>query len=101
MAGKPVKIECDIYRSGKNPDMYLYVIRDQGLDAVPPELVHQLGKAEFAMTLELTPDKKLARADTARVMTSLRDNGYYLQIPPRPEAYMQALNVQNNKLSGS
>lgn len=96
-----MKIECDIYRSGKNPDMYLYIACDQGWDAVPPELVHQLGKAEFAMTLELTPDKKLARADTARVMKNLRDNGYYLQMPPRPEAYMQTLNVQNNKLSSS
>lgn len=95
------RILCDIYRSKDKPDMYLYVSQTEGLEGVPEALMQQFGKVEKAMTLMLTPDRKLARADINQVMQNLRDKGYYLQIPPRPEAYMQSVNQHNDKLSGA
>jgi uncharacterized protein YcgL (UPF0745 family) len=34
------------------------------------------------MTLELTPDRTLARADPEQVRQQLETQGYYLQLPP-------------------
>ena len=50
------------------------------------------------MTLALSLDKKLARADVAKVLEAIREQGYYLQLPPSPEAYMQELRNKNDKL---
>ncbi len=89
---------CDIYRSAKTQDMYLYVARDRGLSEVPEALLRQFGKAELALTLKLTPEKKLARANIQQVLASLDQSGYYLQMPPRADSYMQGINQHNTRL---
>jgi uncharacterized protein YcgL (UPF0745 family) len=40
------------------------------------------------MDMPLTAERKLARADTAKVLESIRDQGFYLQMPPPKEDYM-------------
>lgn len=92
-------MNCEIYRSGKKAEMYLYVDPNVGLQGLPGALVQQFGKAEFVMTLELTPEKKLARADARQVLKSLQQQGYYLQMPPQAEGYLQAINSRNAKLA--
>lgn len=93
-----MKMLCDVYRSAKKPDMYLYVPRNAGLAELPDALLRQFGKAELALTLELTPEKKLARANIKQVLASLNEAGYYLQLPPGAETYMQDINQQNTRL---
>lgn len=73
---------CDIYRSTRIDGMYLYVGRAEGLARVPEDLQRRFGRAEMAMSLALTPDKVLARARAADVMEAIRQEGYYLQMPP-------------------
>ena len=89
---------CDIYRSAKTQGMYLYVARDLGLAELPEALLRQFGKAELALTLELTPEKKLARANIEQVLACLSESGYYLQMPPRADTYMQGINQHNTRL---
>lgn len=74
---------CAIYRSLKKFDSYLYVEREGDFTRVPPALLRMLGGLEFVMTLELTPQRKLANADVAQVRRQLSEQGYYLQLPPR------------------
>lgn len=93
-----MKMSCEIYRSGKKADMYLYVTPELGLQGLPDALVRQFGRAELAMTLELTPQRKLARADIHQVLKSLQEQGYYLQMPPQTEGYLQTINAHNDKL---
>ena len=62
--------------------------RKDGLDKVPEELFELFGKPELAMTLILTADKKLARTDGEKVLQSIDENGFYLQMPPARETYM-------------
>ena len=50
------------------------------------------------MTLLLTPDKKLARVETKRVLEMIEEQGFYLQMPLRPELDMQELRNKNYKL---
>ncbi|MAD43944.1 MAG: hypothetical protein CMI02_01900 [Oceanospirillaceae bacterium] len=82
------KLLCDVYKSRKKDEAYLYVSRKDGLDKVPEELFELFGKPELAMTLILTADKKLARTDGEKVLQSIDENGFYLQMPPARETYM-------------
>lgn len=91
-----LKLFVDIYRSSKKEGMYLYVIKDANLDELPELLQKEFSKRELAMSIELTPEKKLATADARKVMASIEEQGYYLQMPPRAELYMQA--IPNDKL---
>ena len=77
-----MKIICQIYRSPRKQEMYLYVEKSRGLVDVPEALLRQFGETEERMVLLLTPQKKLARANTAEVMRQISDTGYYLQMPP-------------------
>jgi uncharacterized protein YcgL (UPF0745 family) len=76
---------CAIYRSPKKEGMYLYVDKTQDLARVPEALLKQFGKPELAMTLLLGPDRKLSQANAAEVINAIDEQGYYLQLPPRPE----------------
>ena len=75
-----------IYRSPKKEGTYLYVEKAKGLERVPEALLKQFGKPELAMTVALTPDRKLARADTGKVMAAVTEQGFFLQMPPIPHA---------------
>jgi len=91
---------CTIYRSSKKEGMYLYVDKQKDLELVPENLLKLFGKPEHAMTLVLTPEKVLARVDIDHVLAELEDKGYFLQMPPEKEAYLQKINEQNSKLNG-
>lgn len=75
-------IMCQIYKSEKNNEMYLYVDKTEGLESVPDALLGRFGKPVELMVLLLTPGKKLARANIDEVMSQISENGFYLQMPP-------------------
>ncbi|WP_086931054.1 YcgL domain-containing protein [Agarilytica rhodophyticola] len=87
----------DIYRCKKKEGAYIYLAKGSSIDELPQALLEQTGKLELAMTMLLTPEKKLARADVAKVLESLDSQGFYLQMPPAPESYMQQ--IANDKLT--
>jgi len=66
--------------------MYLYVVRAEGTERVPEELLQRLGELRLVTTLLLKHDLKLARADVVEVLRRLDQQGYYLQMPPSPYA---------------
>jgi len=76
---------CAIYKSRKREGMYLYVDKEEGLARVPPELLKSFGAPQQVMLLALTPERRLARADSAEVETQVRSQGFFLQLPPGPE----------------
>lgn len=75
---------CQVYRSPRRDEMYLYLPADADPAELPEALLRQFGRPEPALRIHLTPDRKLARADSGRVMEALRTQGYYLQMPPNP-----------------
>lgn len=97
-----MKLITEIYRSAKEEGMYLYVLKADGLSKVPEELLKRFGAPQQAMVILLTPEKKLARASTEKVMQSLQTQGFYLQLPPIDERDQEMWNIraQNSKLSG-
>lgn len=76
------KMTCAVYKGQKRADTYLYLPAGDAFDRVPGALLKQLGELVHVMDLELTPERKLARADPTAVMKNLAEFGYYLQLPP-------------------
>jgi uncharacterized protein YcgL (UPF0745 family) len=88
---------CEIFRSSKVEGMYLYVAKAEGLARVPEALLQRFGKAESAMTLLLQPERKLAQANAAEVLQAIADQGFFLQMPPRPELDAATTRIINEK----
>ncbi len=76
---------CRVYRSPRREEMYLYVDRERGLADVPAELLERFGEPQEVMSLVLTPERKLARAEVSDVLASIEHRGFYLQMPPTPD----------------
>ena len=77
-----MKVFCQIYKSTRNTEMYLYVEKARGLEDVPASLMKRFGEPSELMTLMLEPGRKLARAKVDDVLREIADNGFYLQMPP-------------------
>ncbi|SDO28180.1 hypothetical protein SAMN04487957_10540 [Halomonas shengliensis] len=82
------RLLCQVFRSPRKDEMYLYVDKREGLARVPEPLLVRFGEPQPAMTLLLSPEKRLARAGAAEVMAAIRDKGFYLQMPPAKEEYL-------------
>lgn len=76
-------MQCFVYRSTRHVDTYLFVPRADEFEEVPADLREHLGRLVFAMELELTPERSLARTDGQQVMDCFAERGYYLQMPDR------------------
>ena len=75
-------MHCAIYKCARRPDTYLFIEREGCFDRVPQTLMELMGEMELVMTLELAADRKLAQADVREVMRALREQGYFIQLPP-------------------
>lgn len=80
---------CWIYKSPRKDEMYLYLAREDGFDAVPDALLTQFGRPVFVIEIELHPGRALAREDVSQVMANLEARGFHLQMPPvlKPDMY--------------
>jgi uncharacterized protein YcgL (UPF0745 family) len=76
---------CVIYRSPQRDQTYLYVEKKDDFSRVPEALLRGFGKPQLAMVLTLERTKKLANADIEKVKLALKEQGYYLQLPPPVE----------------
>ena len=73
---------CSIYKGSREQQLFLYVPYADGESNIPEQLRERMGEIKRVMTLKITPDRKLARADAEKVLKDIRDQGYYLQLPP-------------------
>lgn len=76
------KIICEIYRCSNKEGMYVYLARGDSLNQLPELLRKRAGNMELAMTLMITPEKKLARTKASEVLAAIKNQGFYLQMPP-------------------
>ncbi|WP_201585452.1 YcgL domain-containing protein [Psychrobacter jeotgali] len=104
-------MHCDIYKFPKHDDMYVYIARPDypddtdeikdWLGVLPKDFRASLGASKFVMHLDLSATAKLARVDKDEVLTKLKSQGYYVQMPPqdvmRRQAELRARELQDNK----
>tara|TARA_A100001391_G_scaffold35022_1_gene19073 strand:+ start:1790 stop:2116 length:327 start_codon:yes stop_codon:yes gene_type:complete len=79
------KLFCSIYKSPRRDGMYLYVERSKGLKDLPDALRERFGTPRHVSDLILDPARPLSRADVNQVMARIREQGFYLQMPPPPD----------------
>lgn len=76
------EIECEVYKSARKENYYVFVVAGDGLSRVPDALIRQLGELQVAVTFTLTAERSLAKEDPAIVLRNLLEQGYHLQLPP-------------------
>ena len=79
-------MHCAIYKGRRKRDTYLYIEREGEFARVPQALLDMLGELEWVMSLDLAQRRSLAQADLEQVCMQLREQGYYLQMPPQDES---------------
>jgi uncharacterized protein YcgL (UPF0745 family) len=79
-------MQCSVLRSNHKDFTYIYLLEGHDFEDLPIALKKVFGEPEFVMTLELTPERKLAYENVQTVMQNLDDQGYHLQMPPTEDA---------------
>ena len=87
MCGKNLEpLEVSVYKSGTRADTYVFLPSDETLESLPDAVQNQFVNAEPFLTFELTADRHLAQAEPEKVLSSIANLGFYLQLPPQPDA---------------
>ena len=74
--------EIKVFKSLKKLDTYLYLDKSQNFEELPSALRDSFGQYELVLEMELSPERKLARADANQVLADIALKGFYLQLPP-------------------
>lgn len=95
------RVECEVYRSRRRDEMYLYVALPIDRNSLPEALVTEFLCTNPVLKLWLDSRRKLARVSAEAVIEALRERGYYLQMPPRGDATVSSVDLNNEKLPRS
>jgi uncharacterized protein YcgL (UPF0745 family) len=77
--------------------MYIYLAEEDVFDNMPREIFNMLGIVEFAMELDIKPDTKLAREDTTKVISNLKEHGFHVQLPAKKSVEEIILKIVANR----
>ncbi|WP_019613318.1 YcgL domain-containing protein [Psychromonas ossibalaenae] len=80
---------CAVYKSIRKPQTYLFIAKRDDFSPVPDPLLEQFGPPQLVSLLNIKKETKLALADAEKVLSSIVDNGYYLQLPPPPVDHLK------------
>lgn len=75
-------MNCYVYRSNRQQGMYLYLLEKDDFSNVPESLLTLLGETTFSFEFDLSQDRKLVRAEAQEVIRNMKENGFFLQMPP-------------------
>jgi len=75
-------MNCFVYRSNNKPGLYLYLKEKDNFNEVPESLIRLLGETKFSFEFDLGRNRKLVRAEAKEVLRIMKENGYFLQMPP-------------------
>ncbi|WP_018860878.1 MULTISPECIES: YcgL domain-containing protein [unclassified Thioalkalivibrio] len=75
-------MQCYVYRATRRADTYVYLPQKGDFSELPDGLSRALGRLEFALEFELTPERALAQEDPQKVLANLNEQGFHLQLPP-------------------
>ncbi|CAM3632024.1 YcgL domain-containing protein [Parendozoicomonas haliclonae] len=77
-----MKMVVSVYKTKRKEGLYLYINKLKGLDSIPEQLRTLMGQPQHVVDFLLTPERNLAEADSAEVLSKINETGYYLQMPP-------------------
>ena len=79
-------MQCFVYKGDNKDDHYLYLaeeLSDEVAERLPKALLTLLGQLHAVVDFTLSADKQLAQADAQQVMTDIKQQGFYLQMPKK------------------
>lgn len=76
-------MKCNVYRSAKKADTYLYMPAGHKVEELPQGLNKLLGEIEHVLEVDLAIRTQLANEDIDQVKESLKSQGYFLQLPKK------------------
>lgn len=76
-------MQCFVYKSRKQYDMYIYLAEKDNFDVIPDVLKEKFGEPVFALEFEITTERTLAREDPEQVLKNLQEQGFHLQMPDK------------------
>ena len=79
-------MQCAIYKGRRKAETFLYIEEADEFSRVPVALLDILGQLELVMELDLASRRELANADIDEVCRLLKEQGFYLQMPPDEDA---------------
>ena len=85
------RMHAYVYKSLSKSETYVYLAKRDDFDVIPASVRQPLGQLQFVLAVELTPERRLAQADAAKVRAQLAENGFYLQFPPSPASVVAAM----------
>lgn len=77
-------MQAYVYKSLRKADTYVFLSVRDDFARLPEPVRQQLGALQFVLEVELSPGRKLARADAAAVRENLGSRGFHIQFPPVP-----------------
>lgn len=90
-----------IYKSPKKEGMYIYLNKASSIDEIPKALLELFGAPVLVTHMIVEEDKKFSKFEAKELLASVKEKGFYLQMPdPLPE-YRKFLVSQNDKLDAS
>jgi len=92
-----IEFNCTIYKSLKKNETYVFIPSSKLLTDLPEELSKILGQTELVMSLNLTPEKKMARGTAAEILKNIKNQGYHLQMPENPQLKANPLAFTNER----
>ena len=79
-------LEVRVYRSARRAETYIYLPKDDDFEDLPENLREHFGEGTGFLEFWLHEEKYLAQADPQQVLNALREQGFYLQLPPSKDA---------------
>lgn len=76
---------CYVYRSSRKDNTYVYLPKQDDFSDIPDVLMKVFGEPEFALSFDLTADRKLALEDSKEVIANIDERGFHLQMPAENE----------------
>ena len=76
-------MQAYVYKSQRKSDTFVYLAARDDFERIPESLRTPLGELSFVLEVALTPERKLARENTATVRENLSAHGFHLQFPPK------------------
>lgn len=89
---------CNIYKSSKEEEMYLYIEKKDDFSDIPEILLKKFGEPVFVMRLAIDKNTKLARVDSSHVLEMIQANNFYLQMPPLINPELNWTHKKNSKI---
>ena len=77
-----------VYKSLKKNETYLFIKKREDFSDVPEMLLKQFGAPQLVSILNIQKDTKMAISNAKKVLNELKNNGFYLQLPPPPINYL-------------